>query len=390
MSEISLTKNKSTQYSIKAIAPSELNNKDVANWTNLETNAIESNAFLSPYFVLPALQYLEKNSKVVIIRVDKISAGLSSLVGFFIFKISKFNKYFPFPHISIFHSSHSYLTGLLADKDHAEEVTTLIFNHLKNFQTNQYGIFIEEQLAEGPLHSLIENSSHTNGLKWISFKEWDRNVLHLEKIDETRSSLSKNLLKNFKRRLKGLKELGTVEYQLISQGNVTPNHVTEFLKLEHMGWKGKRKSSLYSSSQQTSFFQEMIRGFNNDNRAFFMLLKLNGTTISSSSNLISGDAGFAFKIGWDPLYAKYSPGILNEVLFLDSIKNEPSHIKYIDSCTSDSPSYLNDIWIEKRKIRTGVYVYRKFENLVLPIIRFGVQPSIKLYKTLKQIWKQTV
>lgn len=60
-----------------------------------------------------------------------------------------------------------------------------------------------------------------------------------------------------------------------------------------------------------------MEGFNKTGRAFFTEIVLNDKIISSTTNLISGKAGFAFKVGWDIEFAKYGPGIVNEIKTLE-------------------------------------------------------------------------
>lgn len=124
----------SSQYHVKVVKPQEMTSDEIAAWVKLESSAIESNAFLSPFFILPAAKYLEKkNSNIFILSVTKVSGGTSELTGIFPFKIKKFSKHCPLPHISAFHSRHSYLSGILANRSNAKEVVQIIFNFLSNF-----------------------------------------------------------------------------------------------------------------------------------------------------------------------------------------------------------------------------------------------------------------
>ena len=47
------------KYKLSALNPSEITDRLVSAWVDLESRAIEANAYLSPYFVLPAIKYLE-------------------------------------------------------------------------------------------------------------------------------------------------------------------------------------------------------------------------------------------------------------------------------------------------------------------------------------------
>lgn len=368
------------QYQVKVLNPAELSEKDIDDWFALAENSIEPNAYLSPNFVLPALKHIEKDSKVSFLAVYNHITSKSNLVGLFIFKKKNFSYKFPLPHYYAFHTKHSYLSGILVDKDHAKVVVQLI---LEEITKSQKSIAIDEYPADGILYTLIEDIMANLGYEWFTFKKWDRKTLLIGKVKETLSSHSKRLVKNFKRHINGLKEIGELEWQLFSQGNVNPTHINDFLRLENMGWKGKEKSSLYSSPQETAFFKEMIQNFNKKEQAFFMELRLNNQTISSTSNFISGNAGFAFKIGWDTAYAKYSPGVLNEILFLQLIDDKFNKIEFVDSGTAEA-SYIDKIWSDSRKIHSGIYIHKNLGMFIIPILRYGILPISTFIKEIKK------
>lgn len=186
--------------------------------------------------------------------------------------------------------------------------------------------------------------------------------------------------------MKGLSQLGEVNWEMISHGEISSTHINDFLRLENLGWKRKKKSSLLSNPNDALFFQEMIKNFNGEGRSFFTELKINNQVIASSTNLISGNAGFAFKIGWNPAYAKFSPGIINEILLLENDNGDISNLEYIDSGTSGSNSYIDRIWNEKREIQTGIYIYSKFEKITLPIIEFSVKIKKIIKLAISSLW----
>ena len=86
----------------------------------------------------------------------------------------------------------------------------------------------------------------------------------------------------------------------------------------------------------------MIDGFSRCGRVFFTELCVNHEVIASTSNVVSGNAGFAFKVGWHPGYAKLAPGLLNE---LELIRHAPTlcaELAYIDSGAAPG-SYVDDL-----------------------------------------------
>jgi hypothetical protein len=152
----------------------------------------------------------------------------------------------------------------------------------------------------------------------------------------------------------------------------------DFIRLEHSGWKGDEGTSLYSNPNHRRFFYEMMAGFNETGRAFFTELSLNGKNISSTSNLISGKAGFAFKVGWDIEYAKYGPGILNEIKTLEHGQESLSDIEYIDSSAAQN-SYINRFWPGRRDICEGMFSLTPVGHTVLAGIKMARKMKNSLF-----------
>jgi CelD/BcsL family acetyltransferase involved in cellulose biosynthesis len=100
----------------------------------------------------------------------------------------------------------------------------------------------------------------------------------------------------------------------------------------------------------------VVQSFGETGDIFFCELLCGGQVVSSTANMISGDVGYAFKVGWDPRYAQVSPGMLNEV---ETIRAAPAllgDLRYIDSCTGDE-SYIDRLWtITRRTLADGVIV----------------------------------
>jgi hypothetical protein len=86
--------------------------------------------------------------------------------------------------------------------------------------------------------------------------------------------------------------------------------------------------------------------------------------------LISGGTGFAFKIGWNPSYAKMAPGVLNEVEFIQQAPRLCGSLSYIDSGALEG-SFIDQLWARRRILASGVFgttalgrtVLRGFERM---------------------------
>ena len=353
-----------SEFRISVRSPQDISANVISAWLDLEARALEANAFLSPLFVLPAIKYLDPDKDIFVVLVEKVGAGASDLLGVGVFRERIASRQLPLPHVVAYKSIHSYLSGLLVDKDYTDEVLTLLFEFILSKKRKWHGLQYEMKAADGELSNAEHAVAKELGIKWTECSRSERSILVPAKCDESiLSDTPKKFRKNHERCMRRLKELGTEEWHFIRNDNPDHMAIDNFLRLENMGWKQQAGTSLGSNSSHASFFQEMIKGFQSQGRAFFTELSLNDEVIASTSNLISGNTGFAFKIGWNTEYAKLSPGILNEVLFIKHCKDLLQGLDFIDSCASEE-SFINSIWPWQRKLVSGVYATTRLGNVV--------------------------
>jgi hypothetical protein len=112
------------------------------------------------------------------------------------------------------------------------------------------------------------------------------------------------------------------------------------------------------------FFNEMTAGFSSAGRALFSELSVNGRVIASTSNYSSGRAGFAFKLGWDPEFAKYSPGLLKELELIRAAPSLWTHHDFLDSGAAPD-SFMGNIWLARRTLVSGMLTWNALGNLQL-------------------------
>ncbi len=356
-----------SRFSLSVLQPSDVGADLMEAWSDLERRAADPNAFLSPYFVMPAIQHLESGKNILMLFVERECSGIKDLVGVAIFKIQKPTRKFPLPHLLAFETVHSYLSGFLIDKDHTDRVLELIYGYVTNSNQPWHGLKVNN-VAPDLIFSTEGNMlAKERGMNWTTLSTWHRAVAYpAEQNEQILSSLSKQQQKNYRKRLRGLEEIGRVDWYLVSGEESLERSADEFIRLEHMGWKGEEGTSLYSNPDHTRFFRDVVAGFNREKRVYFTELALNDRTISSTSNLISGRGAFAFKIGWDPTYTKFSPGILNEIQFMERL-NSLSDLEFVDSCAEPN-SYLNELWTGRREIIKGIYTFTKLGQLALNFV----------------------
>ena len=352
------------QLKLSIYSPEDIDSKQKSAWIDLEARAVEANAFLSPLFVLPAIKYLEDKNNIFVAFVEKIGAGTSELIGIGVFRERAAIRQFPLKHIVGYQSTHSYLSGLLIDKDHVEEVLGCIYEFVDTNKNRWHGLIYEMKVSDETLDNAEHVVAAGMGFNWTEFNRTQRAILKLSECGKSSNAkIPKNTRKNFERRMRRLKELGNNDWQLVKGDSIKRRVIDNFIRLEDMGWKGQEGTSLISNPDHVLFFEEMIKGFRDNERAFFTELSIDNKVISSTSNLVSGTSGFAFKIGWNKKYANLSPGVLNEIVLMQRCKELLGDLDLIDSCAAED-SYINKLWPWKREIVSGIYTTTTLGSMI--------------------------
>ena len=341
----------------------------VAEWLDLEARASEGNAFLSPHFVLPALQHLEPRKRLVLLGIFRNDGASDRLIGLGAFIARPPKPQFPLPHLEAYRSPHTFLTGMLLDRDHQWLAVAGLGAYLSSARVPWCGIGFSDRLADSALDQIYQDESVTSMVRWSEYYRHRRAILVPSTASQIYDSVFVNgdFGKELRRKRRRLEQLGTVESRFLLGKDVTNDTIETFLRLENMGWKNEKGFSLLSQPEQGEFFRDMTRRFAADGRAFFCELLVNGCVISSTSNFISGRIGYAFKIGWDPEFSACSPGLLNELELMCWAGERLSGIDYIDSCAAED-SYLRQLWPNEISITTGILVAGSVGRAILPAL----------------------
>jgi hypothetical protein len=326
-------------------------------WGELEDRALEPNVYLSPGFVIPSLRHLrnpEDLKKIIFVFIEKTRSGRRSLVGAGVFEKILGTRRFPLPHLKAYSTPYSFLTGLLVDRNEAEAVIRAFFRFFGGWKILWQGVEFVNRPMDGPQAVLIEAVSKEFGAKWFERVNNHRSVLIPADGGEEYllANFTPHRLKEMRRMKRRLEEKGKVQWAALVGDMITEKNVENLIELEHMGWKGEEGTSLRSRPAHEMFFRELVDSFIKNRKAFITELSLDGTVIASTVNLISGGAGFAFKIGWHPEYTKVAPGILNELEFVRKVPEVCGDLTFIDSGAEEG-SFIDGMWAGRRTLSGG-------------------------------------
>jgi len=354
-------------FNSKILSLNAIDNELIAQWSLFARSITESNAYLAPEFALPAIRNLDNGKKIIIVAVWKDDKR-EILCGFGVFSVSKGDRHFPLPHLVCYQSKHSYLSGILLDNQMQEPIIHCMLESVKKHFPFIYGVRLSQFDSNSSLGEYLRALPVGSGIHWHLLRETKRAYLNRSVIlgnEKWDQHISSKRSKNFRRTLSKLeKDFGQIEWRVI-QSEMADEHVSKFLELENSGWKGDEKSSLASCAENINFFQQMTREFGIKKEFFFTELLVGGKVIASSSNFMIGRQAFTFKVGMDESFRDYSPGIINEMMFLKNLAS--LEFDDIDS-GADESSFINSYWPERKTLISGMLVFGTISSLVMHIV----------------------
>ena len=112
----------------------------------------------------------------------------------------------------------------------------------------------------------------------------------------------------------------------------------------------------------------MIGEFASTRAACFGELMIGERVIASTCNLIAGRTLFAFKLGWDPEFARGNPGHWAEIELANAVREELPEITTIDSC-SQPGSYVESVSTGSHPMASSVHVWSRRAQVLCGIRR---------------------
>jgi CelD/BcsL family acetyltransferase involved in cellulose biosynthesis len=327
---------------------------DIDAWAALESRAIEPNAFLSPHFIIPSARHLTPQQVPHVLIVERQVAAVRQLIGIGIFTETRATRQVPMRSLIGYRSRHSFLSGLLLDREFPEQAFEAMLGFIgKRFPWCR-AVGMSQVWSDGPMASPGGVASKACDFSPLLTQTAPRAILRpTDCRAHLRDKALAKRIRDLDRRQRRLSQLGEVDWRFHRAEAIPAESIEAFLALENMGWKAEEGSSLRSRPEDEAFFRDMVAAFASDRRVMFAELTLDGVPIASICNLVSGNVGFCFKIGWDPAFRSTSPALINELEFMRNAETRFGDIEYFDS-GAGAESFINELWLARRDLSTMV------------------------------------
>jgi CelD/BcsL family acetyltransferase involved in cellulose biosynthesis len=322
-----------------------------------------ANPFATPQFILPAARWLTPEHCPLVVLIERTGAGGRELIGLGCFTRERPSWRVPVPHLRSYQTLHTFRSGMLCAPGESAPVARALLDHVGRRNPRAHAIEFHNLPASCPIFSALREGANGTGGDWFERHRFERPVLDLGAGISPLAGFPGSTLKDLRRCRRRLAERGEVCFRIRNGGDA----VNEHLRLEHAGWKGGNGTSLLSSEAQAGFFRELSARFEEAGAIVFAETLCDGKVIASSSNLLLGDTLSAFKIGWDPDFARSSPGRLNEMALLEQTPVRWPQLQRFDSLSREK-SYLADLLPHRETMVSGALATSRLGQQAMSVV----------------------
>jgi len=346
---------------------------------DLATDTLERNVFYESILAEPAARSLGTGRQLEFVFVYRSDPGAPrrppQLVGFFPFERIARYRGLPISALVSFAHAHCFLCTPLVRRAAAGQTLTAVFDWLAG-ESGAKLVELRSIAADGPVHQLLVEELHARRRPfWLG--GWSTRALFQPSHDAEsylRGAVSGTALKEVRRKEKRLRDRGRLVWRELEPGEDARPWLTEFLRLEASGWKGRGKSALACRDDEREFFISTAVAAHERGRLMLLGLFLDDRPLALKCNFLSGDGGFAFKIAFDEAYRAFSPGFLLEVENVRRLHQRPE-VRWMDSCADAQHAMINRLWPGRRTMATVLFATGRAPGELLvalmPLLRWG-------------------
>jgi CelD/BcsL family acetyltransferase involved in cellulose biosynthesis len=324
-----------TVLSFELLGPEAIGALDIAAWDALSARALVENPFYARQLVLAGLNTIDRKAGI---RALAFRTDGNRLVGLFPFT-PRSKVPTPFPTANAAANLYQFNGTPLVDRDYARAVIGKWLDLIAAGAVRPVWTLNDFDMGT-PLAELILDGVMARDMSALQVNTYERAFLtrlpegfeaHLETV------LSKNRLKDVRRTMRRLQEVGTIALEHVRDSARMRQRLEDFLALEHAGWKGEKGTSFLSDPTDAEFAR---RAYVAPFAAMDSLL-LDGKPVAMKLYIRTGDTAFTPKIAYDETHKKLGPGMALEYLLIEEFYRSGQPAAVDAAATAEGHSALN-------------------------------------------------
>ena len=206
---------------------------------------------------------------------------------------------------------------------------------------------------DGPFATAVRDLAKARNLPLHIHAKVERPVLqsHLSAEDYFRHAVRPHHMREHRRLMRRLGELGQVDYSVARTQAAIRTEMENFLALEAAGWKGKSRTAMSIDRNVAAFARESVHLLAERGLCRIHTLKLDGRTIASLIVFIEEGIAYTWKTAFDENFSAYSPGTL---LMIETTREllADQTVWLTDSCAIPNHPVMSRLWAERQEMGT--------------------------------------
>lgn len=378
----------SLSCSVEITGVDDLDARTLSDWFTLSDDCEQPNPFFSPWFLRPAMRWLDKEDAVRLLLIRDDQTG--QLIGLIPIIAGKTFAKLPLKHVAVWKNNHLYTGTPLIRMGYALRAMRALVDWIG---TGPFGIrFLRfNQLpADGPVYHALRAACASCEREMSVQARDNRAVLRRGHKFETLlgASQSAKQAAELRRRFRRFDEAGRVEFNetFLSTGDA-PALSEAFMRLENAGWKktDEHGFALAKTEEETQFFREAIRSGAERGAIVASVLTLDESPVAIGFSLRAQDMLFGFKTAFDRQHAKFSPG---KRIFHETTERMLADTRYslYDSCAKPDHPMIDRMWPDRQEITQISVPARGTHNAnILRVAKQATAGKNRIGKTLVHV-----
>ncbi len=190
------------------------------------------------------------------------------------------------------------------------------------------------------------------------------------------SKRSGHFRSNINRRERRLQEQGALSLETVASLDHLADALDDGFRIEAMAWKGEAGSAIEKSAQLVAFYAELADEAAKKGWLRLYFLKLNQKRIAFNYSLIYKKKLYLIKPGYDPAYAKDTPGhLLTKKIIQQAFEDQLIEYDFLAN-----PERWKMDWAEGVRPDLSLHIYKKgFSPALQFFVKFGWKKILKRY-----------
>ena len=355
--------------------------------TGLSERAAEQNPFFTPPILAAAVDHLA-DAKVTVVRCADREGRPIALAPIRPTRLGRL-----IPAISVWVHPHGPLGTPLLDAAAFDAAAAALIAAMDGDRTGRRILEFPYLPLAGPVADALRHQAAASGRPVTVLAAHRRAMLKRIEPDGPAflQAIAPKKRKELARQLRRLAELGHLTIEHVDASEQREGALQDFFALEASGWKGKRGTALTLRQREKAFARAAVAGGN----ATLHAIRLDGRAIAMLVSFKSGATAITWKIAYDEVYARFSPGVHIMLEGSTALLADPA-IEQIDSIAVANHPMVDHLWPDRLEVGTlvigptgGGALYEtglalmRLELYLRPIARRVVRTARRQAETLK-------